>query len=138
MPATSETSSRARAPSSAPLPKLRMPIGTTATTASVAMLEKRCDSNRSEGSLRPRARSEGISPARPPSSSALPRIEPAIATRTTPGRFARSARSVSANSATLPNADCTIPSIDADSRPRRLSQPIAMTGATRTSGSALA
>ena len=73
----------------------------------------------------------------PPSSSAFPRIEPAIAMRTTSGRFARSASSVSANSATLPKADWTMPSFEAESRPRRLSQPIAMSGATSTSGSAL-
>ena len=131
-------SSRAFLPSSDVVPKLRIAIGTTATTASVAMLENRWWSKRRLLRLRPRARNVGISPAMPPSSSAFPRIEPAIAMRTTSGRFARSARSVSANSATFPNADCTMPSTLAESRPRRLSQPIAMSGATRMSGSALA
>ena len=76
MPAASEMSSRARPPSSAPVPKLRIAIGTTATTASVAMLEYSRFSNLRLVRLRPRWRMVGARPAIPPSSRALPRIDP--------------------------------------------------------------
>ena len=70
----------------------------------------------------------------PPSRTALPSIEPTIAILTTSGRFARSASTVIASSATLPNADCTMPTTLGESRPRSASVPFATSGATSRSG----
>ena len=70
----------------------------------------------------------------PPSRTALPSSEPTIASLTTSGRFARSARIVIASSATLPKPDCTMPTTLVESRPRSASVPFATSGATSRSG----
>ena len=105
MPAASEMPGRS--PLSRSLGTLRIAIGMNAIMPSVAMPEKRRRSKQRVAVKPPRI--SGSRPASPPSRIALPSSEPTIASLTTSGRLARSARMVIASSATLPKPDCTMP-----------------------------